>query len=219
MALPTAVPSLTITGPGSSGAIDGMSAATPDVGSVSLALSTRIQNLPLLAADFGIKCDGATDDRARQAAQADAERSSVAQRGVDDALRAVRGRGETDALDAATLAAQGVRDAAAQGRTAYRGAYDEVAQIPATFTPGALDRLGARVRDRLGADVPIDPVLTPAATRAISDLDALPGLFNLQPGEGPSLRQLDQVRKRLVAYRGTTGQSPTDRRAVDPVTA
>ncbi|MDP4006513.1 hypothetical protein [Methylobacterium sp. NEAU K] len=159
----------------------------------------------------------AVADRARQAAQAEAERASVAQRVQDDALRAVRGRGETDALDAATLAAQGVRDAAAQGRTAYRGAYDDVAQIPGTFAPGALDRLGSRVRDRLGADVPLDPVLTPAATRAIGDLDALPGLFNLQPGEGPNLQQLDQVRKRIVAYRGTTGQNPTDRRAVDRI--
>ncbi|SEP09823.1 hypothetical protein SAMN02799625_04668 [Methylobacterium sp. UNC300MFChir4.1] len=161
----------------------------------------------------------AVADRARQAAQAEAERASVAQRGLDDALRAVRERGGTDALDGASAAAQGVRDAAAQGRAGYRAAYDEVAQIPGTFAPGALDRLGSRVRDRLGADVPLNPVLTPAATRAISDLDALPGLFNLQPGEGPSLQQLDQVRKRLVAYRGTTGQNPTDRRAVDRIIA
>ena len=159
----------------------------------------------------------AVADRARQAAQAEAERASIAQRAQDDALRAVRGRGETDALDAATLAAQGVRDAASEGRAGYRGAYDEVAQIPGTFAPGALDRLGSRVRDRLGADVPLDPVLTPAATRAIGDLDALPGLFGLQPGEGPNLQQLDQVRKRIVAYRGSTGQNPTDRRAIDRI--
>ncbi|MBE7197227.1 MAG: hypothetical protein INR70_05430 [Parafilimonas terrae] len=161
----------------------------------------------------------AVADRARQAVQSDAAQASVAQRGLDDALRVVRGRGETDALDGATAAAQGVRDAAAQGRAAYRGAYDDVAQIPGTFAPGALDRLGARVRDRLGADVPLDPVLTPAATRAIGDLDSLPGLFGLQPGEGPNLQQLDQVRKRLVAYRGTTGNNPTDRRAVDRIIA
>lgn len=159
----------------------------------------------------------AVADRARQAAQAEAERASIAQRAQDDALLAVRGRAETDALDAATLAAQGTRDAAAQGKAGYRAAYDEVAQIPGTFTPGALDRLGSRVRDRLGADVPLDPVLTPAATRAIGDLDALPGLFNLQPGEGPNLQQLDQVRKRIVAYRGSTAQNPTDRRAIDRI--
>ncbi len=126
----------------------------------------------------------AVADRARQAQAAQAEQASVAQRGVDDALRAVRGRGETDPLDAATAAASGVRGAAEQARGAYRAAYGEAGQFPGEFVPGALDRTGSRVRDRLGADVPIDPVLTPAASRAIADLDGVPGLFNLGPGEG-----------------------------------
>ena len=86
-------------------------------------------------------------------------------------------------------------------------------------TPGALDRMGSRMRDRLGPEVPIDDVLTPAAHRAIGDLDRLPGLFGLAPGEGPDLQQVDQLRKRLVAYRGNTGQNPTDRRAMDQILA
>ncbi|MCJ2052621.1 hypothetical protein [Methylobacterium sp. J-070] len=156
----------------------------------------------------------AVADRARQAVQADAERASVAQRGLDDALRGVRGRGDVDALDGATLAAQGVRDAAAQGKAAYRAAYDDVAAYPHQFDPGALDMLGGHVRSRLGADVPLDDRLTPAATRAIADLDAVPQIFNLAPGEGPNLQQVDQLRKRLGALYGSTAQNPTDRRAL-----
>ncbi|MCJ2101988.1 hypothetical protein [Methylobacterium sp. E-046] len=156
----------------------------------------------------------AVADRARQAVQAEAERASVAQRGLDDALRGVRGRGDADALDGATVAAQGVRDAAAQGKAGYRAAYDDVAAYPHQFDPGALDKLGGRVRSRLGADVPLDDRLTPAATRAIADLDAVPQIFGLQPGEGPNLQQVDQLRKRLGALYGSTAQNPTDRRAL-----
>jgi hypothetical protein len=158
-------------------------------------------------------------ERARQAQAAQAEQVSVAQRGVDDALRAVRGRGDGDALDSATSAAAGVRGAAEQARGAYRAAYGEAGQFPGEFAPGALDRAGSRVRDRLGADVPIDPVLTPAANRAVADLDAVPGLFNLGPGEGPNLQQVEQLRKRLVTYRGATATNPTDRRAMDRILA
>lgn len=156
-------------------------------------------------------------DRARQIAQAQAERESVAQRGVDDALRVVRGRGGPDAIDGATSAIQGVRDAAEQAKAGYRQAYGEVGQIPGNFVPGAMDRVGSRVRVRLGSEVPIDDVTTPAATRALRDLDNVPGLFDLQPGEGPNLQQVEQLRKRLVAYRGTTMTNATDRRAMDQV--
>lgn len=159
----------------------------------------------------------AVADRARQAVQAEVERTSVAQRGLDDALRAVRGRGDADALDGATLAAQGVRDAAAQGKAGYRAAYDDVAAYPHQFDPGALDMLGGRVRSRLGADVPLDDRLTPAATRAIADLDAVPQIFGLAPGEGPNLQQVDQLRKRLGALYGSTAQNPTDRRALSRI--
>ena len=159
----------------------------------------------------------AVADRARQAAQAEAERASIAQRAQDDALRAVRGRGETDALDAATLVAQGVRDAASQGKAGYRAAYDDVAAFPHQFDPGALDMLGGRVRSRIGADVSIDDRLTPAAQLALRDLDAVPEIFNLSPGEGPNLQQVDQIRKRLVSLYGSTAQNPSDRRALGRV--
>lgn len=159
----------------------------------------------------------AAADRARMAGADVTRRAAAARQAQEEALQAVRGPGQGDTLDGATAAVQGVRDAAERSRGAYRAAYDEVAQIPGEFTPGALDRMGTRIRARLGADVPIDDVLTPSATRAVADLDALPGLFNLEPGTGPNLQQVDQLRKRLVAYRGATSQNPTDRRAMDRI--
>lgn len=145
-------------------------------------------------------------------------RGSVAQMQADEALARIRGPGiAPDTVEAATLAAQATRDAAGRARAAYRGAYDEVAQIPGTFAPGALDRMGSRVRDRIGAGFPIDDVLTPAATRALRDLDDIPGVFGIEAGQGPNLQQLDQLRKRLVAFRSNTGQNPTDRAAMDRI--
>ncbi|URD40297.1 hypothetical protein M6G65_33150 (plasmid) [Methylobacterium tardum] len=160
----------------------------------------------------------AVADAARRIGDDAMLRGGAAQQRADQALEAVRGSGlPSDTLDAAGLASQGIRDAAGQAKAAYRQGYDEVAAIPGTFAPGALDRMGTRVRDRLGAEVPIGDVLTPSATRAISDLDQLPGIFGLAPGEGPNLQQVDQLRKRLVAYRGSTGQNATDRRAMDQI--
>ena len=181
------------------------------------AVGDRLQGMA--AGDFGRVASPtaayeAVAERARQAAAGQVEQVSVAQRGVDDALRAVRGRGGTDAINGAESAISGLREAAGQAKAGYRAAYDEVAAYPHQFAPGALDRMGARVRDRLGADVPLDDRLTPAAMSAISDLDNVPGIFGLAPGEGPNLQQVDQLRKRLGAYYRATGQNPTDRRAV-----
>ena len=153
-------------------------------------------------------------DRARGLADDNAFRVAAAQRGADTALEQLRGPMPPDALDAATAAAQALREAAGQRKAAYQGAYADLAAYPGEFVPGALDKMGTRVRRGLGADVPVDPVLTPAAARALDDLDSLPGLFGAEGGTGPNLQQLDQVRKRLVSYRSGTGQNATDRRAM-----
>lgn len=144
-----------------------------------------------------------------------ASRGSAAQREADEALAVIRGPGVApDTLDAAGAVSQATREAAAQSRAAYRGAYDEVAAIPGTFTPGALDRMGSRVRERLGADFPIDDVVTPNASRALADLDNIPGVFGLEPGQGPNLQQVETLRRRLGRYSEAAGQNRTDREAV-----
>ncbi|MGF3026916.1 hypothetical protein ACQVP2_29380 [Methylobacterium aquaticum] len=156
-------------------------------------------------------------DRARGLANDVDFRAAAAQHSADMAVGNVRGTLPPDPLDAAGAAMQGVRDAAGRSKAAYRAAYDDVAAIPGEFAPGALDRMGTRVQRGLGPEYPVDPVLTPAAHRALADLDNLPGLFGAEPGTGPNLQQLDQVRKRLVAYRSGTGANATDRRAMGKI--
>ena len=171
----------------------------------------------------GVTLDNPTEaaeviaDQARSRLTRSTLDADTAQQAADAELARLRGSGAPDALDAGAAVGQGLRGAADRSRGAYREAYGEVGQIPGTFAPGALDRVGARVRDRLGPEVPIDDVLTPASSRALRDLDDLPGLFNLQPGEGPNLQQVEQLRKRLVSYYGGTAQNPADRRALGRV--
>ncbi|KMO39312.1 hypothetical protein VQ02_10245 [Methylobacterium variabile] len=159
----------------------------------------------------------AVADRARLAGDETAQRIAAARQAEQEALQAVSGPAGTDALSGAQSAVAGVREAAEQARGRYRAAYGDVAAIPGTFAPGALSDVGTAVRRSLGPEVPIDPVLTPAAARAVQDLDNLPAVLGLGPDQGPDLRQVEQVRKRLVSYYGGTAQNPTDRRAMGAV--
>ncbi|MCF4123840.1 hypothetical protein [Methylobacterium sp. SyP6R] len=159
----------------------------------------------------------AVADRARLAGDETAQRIAAARQAEQEALGAVSGPAGTDALSGAQSAVAGVREAAEQARGAYRQAYGDVAAIPGTFAPGALSDVGTAVRRSLGPEVPIDPVLTPATARALSDLDSLPAVLGLGPDQGPDLRQVEQIRKRLVSYYGGTAQNPTDRRAMGAV--
>lgn len=164
-----------------------------------------------------LQAAGAIGERARAISDqaAEAERAALAQ--GDQALAGVRGEQPADAITAGTAVGDAVRGRAAAARDNYRQAYDAVAQSPGTFEPGALDRVGTRVRERLGTDVPVDPVLTPNAARALGDLDNLPGLLRTEGEAGPSLQAVDQARKRLVAYYRGTAANPTDRRAMREV--
>lgn len=153
-------------------------------------------------------------DQAREYAKRLGFEADEAQRAADGALTGLRGGSTLDTLDAADAVRQGVRGAAATSKAGYRQAYDEVAAIPGEFTPGALDKLGTTVRQRLGTDVLVDEVTTPAANRFLRDLDNLPGLFGAEPGTGPTLQQMEQVRKRLSAYSRSAGQNPSDLRAL-----
>ncbi|TNC16412.1 hypothetical protein FF100_03975 [Methylobacterium terricola] len=159
----------------------------------------------------------AVADRARLAGDETAQRIAAARQAEQEALGAVSGPAGADALFGAQSAVAGVREAAEQARGRYREAYGDVAAIPGTFAPGALSDVGASVRRSLGPEVPIDPVLTPAAARALQDLDNLPAVLGLGPDRGPNLREVEQIRKRLVSYYGGTAQNPTDRRAMGAV--
>ncbi len=155
-------------------------------------------------------------DRARQTAAENAFDVAAAQRAEDDALRAARGRGTGDAMDAAAQAQAGIRGAAAQSRQGYRDAYAAVGAIPGEFRPGAFDRVGERARADLGPSLPVDPVVTPQAAKALADLDNLPRLLAKPDGSGPTPADTETIRRRLLAYRSATDpRNATDRAAVD----
>lgn len=133
---------------------------------------------------------------------------------ADEALAAVRGPAPLDQVDAARVVAGGLREKAGEAKAAYRGAYQELADLPGEFHPRAFDDMGQRVAARLGDDVPIDPLLTPMASRALADLDGMTARLNLPEGRGPTADQIENQRKRFSLYLANTAQNPTDRRAV-----
>lgn len=188
---------------------EAVAAARDDIGRRIAGTGQRIDN-PAAASEM-------TAEAARALAGQNAARVAEIERTARGALDDVRGPTPPDPTDAGTTTAEAVRAAAMRARDAYRQGYADVAEIPGTFTPGALDRMGSRVRERIGPEMPVDDVLTPSAVRAIADLDAMPGIFNLAPGDGPNLQQVDQLRKRLVAYRKGASQNPTDRAVMDRI--
>ncbi|WP_264051678.1 hypothetical protein [Methylobacterium flocculans] len=133
---------------------------------------------------------------------------------ADEALAAVRGPAPLDQVDAARVVAGGLREKAGEAKAAYRGAYQELADLPGEFHPQAFDGMGQRVATRLGDDVPIDPYVTPMASRALADLDGMTARLNLPEGRGPTADQIENQRKRFSLYLANTAQNPTDRRAV-----
>ncbi|WP_375458330.1 hypothetical protein [uncultured Enterovirga sp.] len=129
------------------------------------------------------------------------------------AARASQALAPADPINAATDVAAGVRGRAAADRAQFKGSYDEAAREPGAFEPGSFDRIGPSIEARIANSdrpIPIDPALTPAASRAMADLGRA-------PPAGTSMAEVDQARKRLVALRGSTGQNATDRAAMDQV--
>lgn len=236
-------------------------AASEAEGGANAALTTlRSPTDPLAAGD-------AVANRARQVTDEATRAEQTAQQSGERALAAARGEG--DAITAADQVAQGVRRRADEGRQGYQQRYDEVANTEGNFQPGSLDQMGASIRNRLGPEYPIDPVVTPSASRALADLDNLKvqalnadgslsgrankaireaglnpsevqtaitargtteanaravldelnvnlprGLIARHDPEGATLRELDQVRKRLVSYYKSAANNPEDQRAV-----
>lgn len=168
----------------------------------------RIEN-PAVASE-------AVSDSARRAAGAYDADVLAAQQAEEAARRLARG-GEGDALDAASTVSTGIRGAAERSREGYRGAYGEVGQIEGEFRRDAFDRLGERVRASLADDMPVDPVVTPAASRALADLDNLPTLLAKPDGSGATPADVETIRRRLLAYRRTTGANAQDRATIDAI--
>ncbi|WP_411904167.1 hypothetical protein [Methylorubrum thiocyanatum] len=159
----------------------------------------------------------AVADRARQVGGRYADDVRRAENAQGEALRAVRGDGPADVLDGATLAVQGARDAAGQARAAYGQAYDDLDAVPGTFAPDAFAQAGRRIRGMLGPETPIAPSVTPAASRALDLIEGMGEQLGLRPGEGPTLQQVNLIRKGISNLYGATGQNGTDRAALGAV--
>lgn len=159
----------------------------------------------------------AVADRARQVGGRYADDVRGAEDAQGEALRAVRGDGPADVLDGATTTVQGLRDAAGQRRAAYGQAYDELDAVPGTFAPDAFSRAGARIRSMLGPETLIAPTVTPAASRALDLIEDMGSQLGLRPGEGPTLQQVNLIRKGISNLYGATGQNGTDRAALGAV--
>ncbi len=126
---------------------------------------------------------------------------------------------------------QNVRDAAAANRQERTGLYNQVRDLPGEFRVDAVRGIGTRVRNEISAGdnpIVIDDQLTPAASRAIQALDemSVPRIQNRadphaapDPSEiaGVSLRGIDQMRKKLIAYYQAARANPTDARAVQGI--
>jgi hypothetical protein len=119
-------------------------------------------------------------------------------------------------------------------KAGFKSKYDEAfsstgVMKPEFFTGGnSAPALSARISEGLvnrAEPIIIDDVLTPAANRALSELDKVSNLQLGrigQPGagdvvEGVTLRGVDQARRKLVAFYKAAKQNPTDARAVQGI--
>lgn len=159
----------------------------------------------------------AVADRARQVGGRYADGVRQAENAQGEALAAVRGSEPADVLDGATLAVQGARDAAGQARAAYGQAYDDLDAVPGAFAPDFVAQAGPRIRGMLGPENPIAPSVTPAASRALDLIEGMGEQLGLAPGEGPTLQQVNLIRKGISNLYGATGQNGTDRAALGAV--
>ncbi len=168
----------------------------------------------------------------RAAAEADAHRGIVADQGrtINDT---VRGNAPPigDVREAGEVVGQNARDAAAANRQEFRSRYDEFGNLPGEFRVDAIRGMGTRVRNELtygDNPVVIDDQLTPASSRAIQALDEMsqPRIQNRasataepSPGEiaAVSLKGVDQMRKKLVAYYQAARANPTDAHAMQGI--
>lgn len=153
-------------------------------------------------------------DQAREYGGRASREAEAAEQAAREALSRIRGPNPIDQVDAGARVRQGIVDEAGVAKGRYRAAYDDLAELPGEFSPKVFDGLGTRVADSLGADVPIDPVLTPAANRALADINNAASILGVTDGAGATAQQVEQLRKRIGAYYPATAQNPTDRMAL-----
>jgi hypothetical protein len=163
---------------------------------------------------------------ARQRQLTDERAQSISERiaGSHPEIESVRDAGEA--------VGQGVRDAAAANRADFRGRYDEFGRMEGTFELPAVQGMGTRAREELSnldRPVVIDDHLTPAASRALQQLDEFsrPRIQNRAASAAPveqgvelagvNIQGMDRMRRHLVAWYNTARGNAEDARAVRAV--
>lgn len=197
---------------------------------VNLTAGQRTGNPSLLSredAAFG----GAYGARAQEVAQAARARQMDelfrAREGVGD----MAGRGVANLerpADAGGIVADAVKANAEAARQGFKQKYETAFSSTGSFKPEAFEGMSGRITESLTnrADpIIIDDVLTPAANRALGELDKIQNLKLGTTGQpaagdavtGVNLRGVDQARKKLVAFYSAAKANPTDARAMQGI--
>lgn len=103
-----------------------------------------------------------------------------------------------------------VRATAAAQKAAYGEKYASALSHPGEFATGAFEEVGAKIKDSLAqrqTPLLVDPVLTPAASRAITQLNEF-GLSST--AETKTLQSVDQLMKKLN-FISRSASTPTDK--------
>lgn len=151
------------------------------------------------------------------------ERQLLARRAAEEQMRAnlAGGRSIVDSDQAAgAFTLDAVRNAATNLDNQVGAAYDAVRQMDLAVGDDAVSQLPSFVRRSLEArDIPIDDVLTPAASRAIKDLERLiPEAVDQQGGPvvPVDFKKIETARRRLLSFQGAASNG-TDALAVREV--
>jgi hypothetical protein len=197
---------------------------------VNLTTGQRTGNPALLSredAAFG----GGLGTKAQEIAQAARARQTEELLTARGNIGEMAGRGIAQLerpADAGGIVADAVRANAAAARQGFKQGYDTAFSSAGSFKPEAFKGISGRIVENLTTKpepVIIDDVLTPAANRALAQLDKIQNLklgATGQPGAadavvGVNLRGVDQARRQLVAFYKAAKTNPADARAVQGI--
>lgn len=196
---------------------------------VTLTTGQRTGN-PALLSKEDAALGGGLGGRAQDIAQAAKTRQTEELFRARDAVGDMAGRGMTQLerpADAGGIVADAVKANAAAAKLNYQDKYKAAFSGEGSFKPEAFKGMSGRVADALVArqdPVIIDDLLTPAANRALGELDKIQNLKLGTIGQpaagevvdGVNLRGVDQARRKLAAF-AKAAQTPTDKRAVSEI--
>lgn len=185
---------------------------------------------PSLLAREDAALGGGLGGRAQDIAQAAKARQTEELFRARESVGDMAGRGVAQLerpQDAGGIVADAVKANAAAAKLNYQDKYKAAFSGDGSFKPETFKGISGRVADALVSrqePVIIDDLLTPAANRALGELDKIQNLklgTIGQPAagevvEGVNLRGVDQARRKLAAY-AKAAQTPTDKRAVSEI--